>query len=273
MGWIYREFFYVPKYDKVRNRVMNAYVVLTVAVILVSLIAMSLSAYAYFTSNVSSGTNQIQAAHFDAAVSVTDTDGWPITLTDGENGSKYVLLEAGIYQVDIAPGGTAKTGFCILTASGCETVYHTQQLDAVDSLRRSVSFFLKLPGTSVVTFTPNWGTSSYYADYTGSGANPEQYILAGENVMLSLTEKQGSADTQPEDSEPAVTQPPTTDSPATEPEGTDSSSTNPPATEAEPTDPSATDYLATEPGKTDSPATAPAATMPETTQPSTTDTQ
>ena len=51
MKKLYNEFFYVPKYGKVKEKVMLMRTALTVVIMVVCLFAMSLTAYAYFSHN------------------------------------------------------------------------------------------------------------------------------------------------------------------------------------------------------------------------------
>ena len=66
MKKLYNEFFYIPKYGKVKEKVMLMRTALTVVIMVVCLFAMSFTAYAYFSHNVTSGSNIIKAAYFDA---------------------------------------------------------------------------------------------------------------------------------------------------------------------------------------------------------------
>ena len=77
MRKLYNEFFYIPKYGKIREKVMLARVSMTAVIMAVCLVAMSITAYAYFSYNVTSGSNAIKAASFytDVTVQITDEDG------------------------------------------------------------------------------------------------------------------------------------------------------------------------------------------------------
>ena len=219
MRWIYREFFYVPKYAKVSDKVMNAHILLTVVIIVISIAAMSLSAYAYFSYNVSSGSNQMQAASFDTSVSIVETGGESIPVSQGANSTKQAVLPAGTYQITIQAEGTASTGFCIIKLQDCDTTYHTRQLEPLDAQRSIFAFLMTITGETTVSVTPNWGTSSYYAEYIASGENTESYILDGDTVVPSLPAVQPPE--TPQTPTEQTTEPPETEPPATEPEATE----------------------------------------------------
>jgi len=71
---LYNEFFYIPKHGKVREKVMLARMASMIAIVIMCLAAMSITAYAYFSYNITSGSNIIKAANFEANVSITITD-------------------------------------------------------------------------------------------------------------------------------------------------------------------------------------------------------
>ena len=162
MGKFYREFFYVPKYGKIRDKVVIARVALSVAVIVGCLAALSLSAYAWFACDVTSGANVIQTANFDVTVSVKQDD---VPVDPAADGT-YSLV-AGTYSVSLTKTGTANTGFCVVqTAVGDEkTTFHTQQLGVDGETERpTLTFTLEALHSASVSFAPSWGTSLYYTD-------------------------------------------------------------------------------------------------------------
>lgn len=76
MRKFYRDFFYIPKYGKVQEKVMLTRVTMTVAIVIMCLAAMGFTAYAYFSCDVTSGFNTIQAANFASKiVQITDKNG------------------------------------------------------------------------------------------------------------------------------------------------------------------------------------------------------
>lgn len=73
MRKLYNEFFYIPKHGKVREKVMLTRIAMTVTIVIMCLAAMSITAYAYFSYNITSASNTIQAANFEAQITVTST--------------------------------------------------------------------------------------------------------------------------------------------------------------------------------------------------------
>ena len=292
MRKLYREFFYIPKYGKIREKVMLTRVVTTVAVIVFCLAAMGITAYAYFSYNITSGSNTIKAASFytDVTVQITAEDGTAvdtITTNTSDHKSHSAELSANkTYTITLKHNdrSTAQTGFVIVTAEGCETRYHTQQLGRDGNGNTYTITFKLTPGANtVVTFRSHWGTSTYYGYAGDSDNNIEEYILDGEDIELVISgSKPNKVSSQSEDttdkSEESTIPPSTNTTTGTETPSTQTSeSTTTPSTETstpvETTPPETTGESestnTTEPSST---TTEPAATEPASTE-STTETQ
>ena len=175
MRKLYNELFYIPKHAKVSEKNMLARITLSITVVVACLIAMSISAYAYFSCSVTSASNVIKSANFDATVSVVNEFGAEIPL-DTENGLQKAILAEGTYTVKLckADTSTAQTGFCIVTINGID--YHTQQLG-------SVEFTLKVAEGTELTLNCHWGTSSYYG-YDNADTNPN--YITDNNGLIDL---------------------------------------------------------------------------------------
>ena len=195
MRKLYNEFFYIPKHGKIREKVMLARVAMTIAIMVVCLAAMSITAYAYFSYNITSGSNTIKAASFytDVTVQITAEDGTAvdtITTNTSDHKSHSAELTANktyIITVKHNERSTAQTGFVIVTATDCDTKYHTQQLGRDgDGNTYTITFKLKPGADTVVTFRSHWGTSSFYADFMEIGENDERYIIDGDDVKLTI---------------------------------------------------------------------------------------
>ncbi len=195
MRKLYNEFFYIPKHGKVREKVMLTRVAMTVVIMVMCLAAISITAYAYFSYNVTSGSNTIKAASFytDVTVQITAADGTAvdiITTNTSDHKSHSAELTANkTYMITVEHNkrSTAQTGFVIVTAEGCETKYHTQQLGRDGNGNTYAITFKLTPGANtVVTFRSHWGTSSFYADFIEIGENDERYIIDGDDVKLTV---------------------------------------------------------------------------------------
>ena len=195
MRKLYNEFFYIPKHGKVREKVMLARVVTTVVIMIFCLMAMSISAYAYFSHSITSDLITIKAASFyaDITVQIIAEDGTvveTIATDTSDPKSHSASLEANkTYTIMVKHNerSTAQTGFVIVTATDCDTKYHTQQLGRDgDGNTYTVTFTLTPSADTVVTFCSHWGTSSFYSDFKEIGENDERYIIDGDDVELTV---------------------------------------------------------------------------------------
>lgn len=273
MRKLYNEFFYIPKYGKIREKVMLTRIAMTVTIVIMCLAAMSITAYAYFSYNITSGSNIIKSASFytDVTVQITAEDGTAvdtITTNTSDHKSHSAELSANkTYTITVKHNdrSTAQTGFVIVTAEGCETKYHTQQLGRDgDGNTYTITFKLTPGANTVVTFRSHWGTSTYYGYAGDSDNNIEEYILDGEDIELVISgSKPNKVSAQSEDttdkSEESTITPSTstntttgTETPSTQTsESTTTPSTEPSSTTTEPAT-QTTEPAATEPASTES---------------------
>lgn len=287
MRKLYNEFFYIPKYGKIREKVMLARVAMTVVIMVVCLATMSITAYAYFSHNVTSGSNTIKAASFytDVTVQITDADGNAVEnsnitpITSDNKKFRIEGMEVGKwYQFTITKNevrNTAQTGFIIVSADGCPITYHTQQLGVDKSVpgeyTPAIIFKLMITDATDVILESHWGTSSCYSEYQIGSVDDERYIILNEEIKMIVNEhtdpnvstgiSEGTGETEP--SGETTTTPTTDTSTGTEPSDTTSTTTESTET-SEPTD------STTEPST--STVTEPTVTEPATTEPATTDT-
>ena len=209
MRKLYNEFFYIPKHGKVREKVMLTRIAMTVTIVIMCLAAMSITAYAYFSYNITSGSNIIKSASFytDVTVQITAEDGTAgdtITTNTSDHKSHSAELSANkTYTITVKHNdrSTAQTGFVIVTAESCETRYHTQQLGRDGNGNTYTITFKLTPGANtIVTFRSHWGTSTYYGYAGDSDNNIEEYILDGEDIELVISgSKPNKVSSQSED--------------------------------------------------------------------------
>ena len=167
-------------------------VITTVAIVMICLIAMSLTAYAYFSSGITSGANVIKAATFETTVSIEafdkqNTDVAVITSNHQTHCADLKANQPYTVTVQHTNRSTAQTGFVILTAKNCKSRYHTQQLGRdANGNTDTITFSITPTADTTVTFHSHWGTSSHYPDFTEKGENDTLYIVSGETVALSI---------------------------------------------------------------------------------------
>lgn len=184
----YRKYFYIPKHGKIKDNVMLIRTVATAVTMILCLAVMSFTAYAYFSCNVTSGYNRIQAANFDADVSINIIEKATQNPVDVKKVKSTCTaeLEAGTtYSVTLSYGkSTSTTGFCVITAKNCLYTYHTQQLWKTpgEGKMDSITFSLTVSKTTTVEIGSHWGTSSR------NGTNDEWYICHGETVNIDISD-------------------------------------------------------------------------------------
>lgn len=196
MKKLFNEFFRIPKQGKIHEKTIITRLVLTITIVIVCLIGMSVTAYAYFSYNVTSAANVIKATSFktELQIQIIDSNGTvsetanPITT----NYKLYKISDLKIgewYTVTVKPKQTetsAKTGFVIVKASGCNETYHTQQLGKDTSVAGGetpqISFRLMVTETTDVILESHWGTSSYYPNFQNK--DDSLYITNGEDIKL-----------------------------------------------------------------------------------------
>lgn len=231
MRKFYRDFFYIPKYGKVQEKVMLTRVTMTVAIVIMCLAAMGFTAYAYFSCDVTSGFNTIQAANFASKiVQITDKNGQTVEVKKTNNAYTAELKANEEYSIVLehADSSTAKTGFVVITADNCSNKYHTQQIGR-DSTGKSetLTFQLVPSADTTVTFRSHWGTSSMYPEFVETGKRSNLYIVNNGHVALFIMEEQQE---EPSTEDPVVTPPVSTQPPTTQ-STTPPSTTEPPATQ------------------------------------------
>ena len=193
----YREFFYVPKHEKVREKVMVTHLFSTVSVIVVCLLVMAFTAYAYFSHDVTSSASTLIAAKFEADVTIKifRENGGAVDIVATANGNrmhKAELTAGEVYTVSVAPAdtSTAKTGFIVITAEDGADTYHTRQIGvdehAVGGRTDSITFKLSVTQDTTVSFLAHWGTSSYYDAYQNKGIDEAWYITQDETVTMQI---------------------------------------------------------------------------------------
>lgn len=223
MRKLYNEFFYIPKHGRVREKVMLTRIAMTVMIVIMCLAAMSITAYAYFSYNITSGSNIIKAANFEANVSITDSNNDPVTVTkDGK--VQTANLDAGKYTIELTKGNsTADTGFCVISIG--DKTYYTDQIGVdvkKDLTDATVKFDLWLSSPTKLEVLSHWGTSVYYG--YGDDGRTEIFIVSDATVDLTTntTSGEGQSETGTDQSEETTTTSTNTTT------GTESSSTQTP---------------------------------------------
>ena len=236
MRKLYNEFFYIPKHGKVREKVMLTRIAMTVTIVIMCLAAMSITAYAYFSYNITSASNTIKAANFEANVSIIITDSKSNAIPITKDGKiQTANLEAGKYTIQLTRGNsTAHKGFCVITIGDKD--YYTDQIgvDAEKNLDdASVKFYLWLSAPTKIEVLSHWGTSVYYGY---KDADRTEIFIVSDDTLDLTTKTTGTSEptgiTESSNSTETSTSMNTTASTKTQPVTENSETTGAPTTEA-----------------------------------------
>lgn len=203
MRKIYQKYFEVPEEGKgiIGERVFFARLTVAIACIVLCMSAMGFSAYAFFTANVSSNMNQIQAAYFDLEVQKIEPQ-TEISSASYESEKTY-KLQPGIYDFTLKKNGNATTGYCEILiyddAGNSQSVY-TQQFGKIKDQEDSIeerTIQIRVVTETRVSFVSCWGT------YSGNPIREqeEMIIVDGQEVgvggkLETLTTNKDEASTE-----------------------------------------------------------------------------
>lgn len=233
MRELYNEFFRISKHGKIREKVMLTRFSMTIITIIICLAAISFSAYAYFSHNITSSSNIIKSAKFETNVSIQiESSSKEAVEVRTSNNIFHVATLTGnkTYYITLkhTDRSTAQTGFIIITAKDCDDVYHTRQINRnEDGTTKTITFSLKPTADTEVTFDSRWGTSSYYSVFKDVIDNSDLYIQDGETIEMIVNETNSNSEEKSEDSDNTETAPPSQETPpaSAETENTEHSST------------------------------------------------
>ena len=169
--------FFDFKDTKITEKAFSQNVLISIAGILLSIVMLCSSTYAWFSADVSSNVNKLESGHFRInAVSVVPVvDGTPSnenTITS--NASGVYTLDEGIYMITIEPTAESNVrGYCLVTANGEE--YRTDVIinDRATNEQYPTSntpyiFYIKVAELTAVKIESRWGIPAD-ADVSANG--------------------------------------------------------------------------------------------------------
>ncbi|MBO5358211.1 MAG: hypothetical protein J6A78_02715 [Clostridia bacterium] len=192
MKKLYLEYFKISANGKITDKVMLGRVISTVAIILVCTVLMSITAFAFFTSDASSSVTPLTSASFDVDIAVNGSNVDVVGVLDGTKEIK----------ISVKDTSTATTGYCVVKIGDKE--YITEQfIRGENGGYNTVTFTINLAEPTLVTVEARWGTSSLYAGAV-AGNKPTNYIE--NNDIIDLVPNSSTPPTQPDNTnnEPAV---------------------------------------------------------------------
>ncbi len=185
MKAFYYEFFHIPEQGKIQDKVLMARVVLAAVLIILCMLAMSLSAYAFYAVGLSTHST-IRTAHFAAQLEILDGSGTPVDY-ETQDGVYQAELQPDFYTVRLSYGGDAETGFCVVRLN--EQQYHSRQFFVENWASDELVLMLEIYEPSELTVVPHWGTSSCYEEFYENG-NAEYYLIGGETLTVGTPQEE-----------------------------------------------------------------------------------
>ena len=150
---LYKELIYVPKRAKVSDKVFRFRMIFSALSIIACTTLMVSFAFAFFSTSVATQDFTIETATYTVTV-------------DGAEDGTYTcpLVYQDEHTFEIQADGTASTGYCKIQVG--DQLYYTDQITPGESMTLTI---YAAQGT-VITFTPQWGTSSYYVNDATCGS-------------------------------------------------------------------------------------------------------
>lgn len=142
--------------EKLSDKAFARLVATSVIGILVCLICLCGTTFAWFTGSISSGNNEIKTAECKLTVSVYK-DGAEKAIIDTENAAT-LECEEGTYAVTLTLPKESASGYLVLTVGGQE--YYSDYLQGNNENDGALTFTLNVEAANSVTFTARWGIYS-----------------------------------------------------------------------------------------------------------------
>ena len=196
-------------------------IAVAIACVVWCLSAMGFSAYAFFTSSITSGSNTIVAATFGAEITVARDDNNPqtkVTPTVNQTIHTYSLVK-GTYHVVIKATGNAQNGYCKIVIGDVESEdsikYYTIQMNTDEKASKSqLEFVVECYNDNAeLHIIPNWGSCSEKEE-TKIGYDDSKKLIQIGNPTNSSGVSDDTVDTSSQQT-PITTTKPTTQ-PATD---------------------------------------------------------
>lgn len=139
-------------------------IIISIFFALVCIIALCSTTYAWFTKSATNVENVIESSLFDLDITVTDSEGNPVTLTENAEGKlSCTFATPGVYTVDLkmTDDTTASKGYCDIKFNSTETLQTKSVSRDPEIGVDPFSFTIEITEANVsVTFEPKWGISA-----------------------------------------------------------------------------------------------------------------
>ena len=152
--------FFDCKDEKITEKAFSQSLIISVVSILLCLVALCSTTYAWFTTETTSSSNTLTSGSFDITVSVKKGDGSLLEPID----EKYILNAKEEYTVTLVPTQTATVkGYCIVNINGenkkTGVILDDEMVDDIYTTATAPFKFTIVTekDNTVVTFESHWG--------------------------------------------------------------------------------------------------------------------
>ncbi len=164
-----KSFFDTEKEEKISEKTLLSRITVSVIIIVVCLIAMSISAYAYFSCDVSSPKETIKSASYELVVTppsdMKSADIYELK-NESDSDKEYVFTLSTVGSTS-----TASVGYCKIVVkneinAGDAQIFYTKPIWLVEDLSkgrvdtREVKIIIPAGKTVCVSFVSQWGSCS-----------------------------------------------------------------------------------------------------------------
>lgn len=212
--------FYVSKHAKVTETALQVRIAFATLTIVFCMAMMSLSAFAFFTTSISSDSNTIRSANFE--MNITDVpseavlqDGYYVianipdvvetteTLVAEETGEEVTRTSYSLREVpttftfELSKTGSAATAYCVIEVLTDKDGFREPQIwftriFTVGDDRESVTVEIPAGNTVKIRFIPQWHTASAAAEIANGRIVPQCGTpVLPQLVQPALTEETG----------------------------------------------------------------------------------
>lgn len=168
---------YTPKHTKPADKNLMRLLVPSIVGILICMVCLSGTTWAWFSASVQTGAQTITAANFNVEVAIDPT---PVI----SEGGKYTLTRNTAYTVTLTATGTANEigGYCIVDNDAGDRHY-TSQIKPGASLQ----FTLIPEADGIYTFTAVWGKPT-----EDTVSTEPVYVVQSGDTLSNITSQYGT---------------------------------------------------------------------------------
>ncbi len=144
--------------EKLSDKAFARLALTSILSILVCIICLCSTTYAWFTGSVQVGGNKVKAADACLLSVSVYKDGAEEALATVNTENAVTLECEGTYTVMLALPKESSSGYLVLTVGGQE--YYSDYLQRNDNTDQTLTFTLNVKAAKTVTFTARWGIYS-----------------------------------------------------------------------------------------------------------------